>query len=58
MAIGTLGIGSVEVMKGPASLIYGADALGGVVYFSDKEFVREGSQRLEVESGVESATCG
>jgi len=58
MAIGTLGIGSVEVMKGPASLIYGADALGGVVYFSDKSFVREGSQRLEIESGGESATLG
>lgn len=58
MAIGTLGIGSVEVMKGPASLIYGADALGGVVYFSDKAFAREGTQLLEVETGVESATMG
>ncbi len=29
-----------------------------MVYFSDKDFVREGSQRLEVESGVESATLG
>ena len=56
MALGTLGIGSVEVMKGPASLIYGADALGGVIYFSDREFVHVGTQRLQVETGVESAT--
>ncbi len=56
MAIGTLGIGSVEVMKGPASLIYGADALGGVIYFSDKDFVLDGYQRLEAETSMETAT--
>lgn len=56
MALGTLGIGSVEVMKGPASLIYGADALGGVIYFSDREFVHNGTHKIQLETGVESAT--
>jgi iron complex outermembrane receptor protein len=35
MGMAELGIGSVEVIKGPASLLYGADALGGVIQFND-----------------------
>jgi iron complex outermembrane receptor protein len=35
MGMAELGIGSVEVIKGPVSLIYGADALGGVIHYTD-----------------------
>ena len=35
IGIGNAGVGSAEVIKGPASLIYGADAMGGVVILND-----------------------
>ena len=33
-----LEIESVEVIKGPTSLLYGSDALGGVVYFNPEKY--------------------
>lgn len=38
LPITELGIGSVEVIKGPSSLLYGPDALGGVIYFVDEPY--------------------
>lgn len=42
------GIESVEVIKGPASLLYGSDALGGVLYINPERFA----------NANESATSG
>lgn len=38
LGIGDAGIESVEVIKGPASLLYGSDALGGVLYLNPERF--------------------
>ncbi|MFK5879596.1 MAG: TonB-dependent receptor, partial [Flavobacteriaceae bacterium] len=41
LGLNEAGIESVEVIKGPASLLYGSDALGGVLYFNPERFASE-----------------
>ncbi len=53
-----LGIGSVEVIKGPASLLFGADALGGVLYFTDEKYIDHGTTEVKLRSVNESNTLG
>ncbi|MGS2726090.1 TonB-dependent receptor [Psychroserpens sp. BH13MA-6] len=43
LGISDAGIESVEVIKGPASLLYGSDALGGVLYLNPERYVDENS---------------
>ena len=38
LGLNAAGIESVEIIKGPASLLYGSDALGGVVYFNPEKY--------------------
>jgi iron complex outermembrane receptor protein len=57
-AVSQLGISSVEVMKGPSSLLYGADAIGGVIYLVDEPYSRQGKQELSASSRFESHTAG
>jgi len=38
ISFGEMGIENVEIIKGPSSLLYGADALGGVLYFVDEHY--------------------
>ena len=58
MGLSEIGIGSVEVIKGPASLLYGADALGGVLYFSDEPYAATNARSLSVQSLYQSNTQG
>ncbi|MFD2823627.1 TonB-dependent receptor domain-containing protein [Lacinutrix iliipiscaria] len=41
LGINDAGIESVEVIKGPASLLYGSDAIGGVLYLNPERFAHE-----------------
>lgn len=58
MGISELGIETIEVLKGPASLQYGADALGGVLYLSNEHYENQGTHRIEGSSQFESNTMG
>ncbi len=49
-----LGIKAVEVVKGPSSLLYGADALGGVLYFVDEDYVSPNTVQSSFETQFES----
>lgn len=52
------GLGSVEIIKGPASLLYGSDALGGVLYFNPARFTTPGRITADVKSKYFSNTNG
>ena len=51
-------IESVEVIKGPASLLYGSDALGGVLYFNPIKFADEDTFNIYANQTYFSNTQG
>jgi iron complex outermembrane receptor protein len=51
-------IESVEVIKGPASLLYGSDAMGGVLFFNPLNFADENKFNLNIDQKYFSNTEG
>lgn len=58
LGIGEAGIESVEVIKGPASLLYGSDALGGVLYLNPERFALANTSSGDINMNYYSNTTG
>lgn len=49
---------SVEIIKGPASLLYGSDAMGGVLFFNPEKYAANNKTELAINQVVNSNTQG
>lgn len=58
LGLSASGIESVEVIKGPASLLYGSDAIGGVLYFNPEKYAPNNTTRGNVFQQFASNTQG
>ncbi|WP_430468086.1 TonB-dependent receptor [Winogradskyella ouciana] len=58
LGINDAGIESVEVIKGPASLLYGSDALGGVLYLNPERFANANESSADASVNYFSNTRG
>ncbi|WP_452230287.1 MULTISPECIES: TonB-dependent receptor [unclassified Lacinutrix] len=58
LGISDAGIESVEVIKGPASLLYGSDALGGVLYLNPERFAQQNESETNINLQYFSNTEG
>jgi iron complex outermembrane receptor protein len=58
LGINDFSIESIEVIKGPASLLYGSDALGGVLYFNPIKFAPKNDFEASIRQKYFSNTLG
>ena len=58
LGLSSSGIESIEVIKGPASLLYGSDAIGGVLYLNPERYAPADSTIVDAETSYYSNTEG
>lgn len=58
LGLSDAGVESVEVIKGPASLLYGSDALGGVLYLNPEKFADANTSKGDFGGNYYSNTQG
>lgn len=58
MAVTQLGVESVEVIKGPSSLLYGGDAFGGVLYLVHVPYAKQNTHEISASSVFETVNMG
>ena len=58
LGLNDAGVESVEIIKGPASLLYGSDALGGVLYFNPEKFAKSNTFEGDFSQKIFSNSLG
>jgi len=58
LGLNDAGIESIEVIKGPASLLYGSDALGGVLYINPERFASDNTSQGDLNVNYFTNTQG
>jgi len=58
IGVNAAGIESIEIIKGPASLLYGSDAIGGVLFLNPERYAPLDSLNIDVSSKYFSNTNG
>ncbi len=58
LGVNNSGIESIEVIKGPSSLLYGSDALGGVLYINPERFAVQNDNEASFNGNYYSNTLG
>lgn len=58
LGVNAAGVESVEVIKGPASLLYGSDALGGVLYLNPERYAPAESLEADIQTTYYTNTEG
>ena len=54
VGVTALGIDRFEIIKGPSSLLYGSDAIGGVLYFVEAQYAKKNTSKSFIETSFES----
>ena len=58
MGASEVGLQGIEIIKGPASILYGADALGGVIHYIDEDYAPANSTTGYASTRFESNSMG
>jgi len=58
MGASEVGLQGIEIIKGPASILYGADALGGVIHFIDEDYAPTNTTEGYFSTRFESNSMG
>ena len=58
LGLSQIGVGSVEIIKGPLSVVYGSESIAGVLRITDEDFISDGKSHRDLHLRFYSNTLG